>query len=107
MQEALRASEERFRAIVDQQTDLICRFRPDTTLTFVNDAYARHFGIAADELSTVRRKFTRGRMARADGSGLGLAIVSRIVGDHKGTLVLESELGTGTSAQVYLPVAGD
>ncbi len=50
VQEALRASEERFRAIVDQQTDLICRFRPDTTLTFVNDAYARHFGIAADEL---------------------------------------------------------
>ncbi len=64
-------------------------------------------GIAADELSTVRRKFTRGRMARADGSGLGLAIVSRIVGDHNGTLVLESELGTGTSAKVYLPIAGD
>ena len=49
-QDALRASEERFRAIVDQQTDLICRFQPDTTLTFVNDAYARHFGRMPDEL---------------------------------------------------------
>jgi signal transduction histidine kinase len=64
-------------------------------------------GIAPDELSTVRRKFTRGRLARADGSGLGLAIVSRIVTDHKGTLVLESELGVGTTAKVFLPIAGD
>ena len=64
-------------------------------------------GIAADELSTVRRKFARGRLARADGSGLGLAIVSRIVADHKGTFVLESELGSGTTAKVYLPIAGD
>jgi signal transduction histidine kinase len=64
-------------------------------------------GIAPDELLTVRRKFARGRLARADGSGLGLAIVSRIVADHKGTLVLESELGSGTTAKVYLPIAGE
>ncbi len=67
----------------------------------------RGVGIAPDELSVVRRKFARGRLARADGSGLGLAIVSRIVADHKGTLVLESELGAGTTAKVYLPIAGD
>ena len=67
----------------------------------------RGVGIAQDELSIVRRKFTRGRLARADGSGLGLAIVSRIVADHKGTLVLDSEPGTGTTARVYLPIAGD
>ena len=67
----------------------------------------RGVGIAPDELLTVRRKFARGRLARADGSGLGLAIVSRIVADHKGTFVLESELGSGTTAKVYLPIAGD
>jgi two-component system phosphate regulon sensor histidine kinase PhoR len=67
----------------------------------------RGVGIAPDELSTVRRKFTRGRLARADGSGLGLAIVSRIVSDHKGSLVLESEVGVGTTARVYLPIAGE
>ena len=64
-------------------------------------------GIAAEELSNVRRKFVRGRLARADGSGLGLAIVSRIVADHKGTFVLESEFGSGTTAKVSLPIAGD
>jgi signal transduction histidine kinase len=67
----------------------------------------RGVGISPDELSIVRRKFARGRLARADGSGLGLAIVSRIIADHKGTLVLDSELGVGTTAKVYLPIAGD
>jgi signal transduction histidine kinase len=64
-------------------------------------------GISPDELQIVRRKFARGRLARADGSGLGLAIVSRIVADHNGSLVLESERGVGTTAKVYLPIAGD
>jgi PAS domain S-box-containing protein len=41
---ALRESEKRYREVVDSQTDLICRFLPDTTLTFVNEAYARFFG---------------------------------------------------------------
>jgi signal transduction histidine kinase len=67
----------------------------------------RGVGIASEELSIVRRKFARGKLARADGSGLGLAIVSRIIADHKGTLVLDSEPGTGTTAKVYLPVSGD
>ena len=55
----------------------------------------------------MRRKFARGKLARADGSGLGLAIVSRIVADHKGTFVLDSEPGAGTTAKVYLPIAGE
>lgn len=40
---ALRASESRFRAVVDDQTELVCRFRPDFTITFVNRAFCRHF----------------------------------------------------------------
>ena len=64
-------------------------------------------GISTDDLPNVRRKFARGKLARADGSGLGLAIVSRIVADHSGTFRLESELGSGTTATVCLPVAGD
>ena len=67
----------------------------------------RGVGIATEELSLVRRKFARGRLARADGSGLGLAIVSRIIADHQGTFVLESKVGTGTTAKVYLPIAGE
>jgi two-component system phosphate regulon sensor histidine kinase PhoR len=67
----------------------------------------RGVGISREELSVVRRKFVRGRLARAEGSGLGLAIVSRIIADHKGTFVLDSEIGAGTTAKVYLPIAGD
>ncbi len=40
---ALRLSEARYRAIVEDQTELICRFLPDGTITFVNEAYGRYF----------------------------------------------------------------
>ncbi len=42
---ALALSEERYRAVVEDQTELICRFTPDGHLTFVNDAYCRYFGL--------------------------------------------------------------
>ena len=46
----LEGSEARYRNVVETQTELICRFLPDTTLTFVNDAYCKYFGKTADEL---------------------------------------------------------
>ncbi|MFC1642043.1 PAS domain S-box protein [Myxococcota bacterium] len=49
-QEALRRSEERYRALVETQLDLISRYRPDTVLTFVNDAYCRFYGKTRAEL---------------------------------------------------------
>ena len=49
-EQAARASEQRYRAIVEGQTDLVCRWLPDTTLTFVNEAYCRFFGKERDEL---------------------------------------------------------
>ncbi len=39
----LRDSEEKYRAIVEDQTELICRFLSDGTLTFVNEVYCRYF----------------------------------------------------------------
>jgi PAS domain S-box-containing protein len=47
---ALRASEERYRAVVEDQTEVICRFTADGTLTFVNDVFCRFFGKACNEL---------------------------------------------------------
>lgn len=41
---ALRRNEELFRAIVEDQTEMIVRWKPDGTRTFVNQAYARLFG---------------------------------------------------------------
>lgn len=49
-EEALRQSEERYRDVVESQTELICRFLPDGTITFVNGAYCRYFQRSAEEL---------------------------------------------------------
>ena len=49
-EEALRESEARYRAIVEDQTELICRFLPDGALTFVNEACCRYFGKKREEL---------------------------------------------------------
>jgi PAS domain S-box-containing protein len=40
----------RYRAIVEDQTEQICRFLPDGTLTFVNGAYCRYFNLKREEL---------------------------------------------------------
>ena len=50
-EQALRESEARYRAIVeDYQTELICRFKANGTLTFVNEVYCRYFGKTRAEL---------------------------------------------------------
>jgi PAS domain S-box-containing protein len=45
-----RRGESRLREVVERQPDLVCRFKPDTTLTFVNPAYAALFGKPVEEL---------------------------------------------------------
>jgi PAS domain S-box-containing protein len=47
---AMSESEKRFRAVVEDQTDLICRFKPDGLLTFVNDSFCHFHGKSSDEL---------------------------------------------------------
>ncbi len=49
-EEDLRTSENRYRAIIEDQTELVCRFLPDGTFTFVNDAYCRYFGLTQGEM---------------------------------------------------------
>ncbi len=49
-EDALKNSEERYRAIVEDQTELVCRFRTDGKITFVNQAFCRYFSREKDEL---------------------------------------------------------
>ena len=49
-EEALAGSEERYRNVVEDQTEFISRFLPDGTHVFVNDSYCRYFGFARDEI---------------------------------------------------------
>ncbi|HZD44193.1 MAG TPA: PAS domain S-box protein, partial [Methanomicrobiales archaeon] len=43
-QRALAEDEKRYRAVVEDQTEFICRYLPDGTHIFVNEAYCRYFG---------------------------------------------------------------
>jgi PAS domain S-box-containing protein len=49
-EKALLDSEARYRAVVEDQTELICRFLPDGTYTFVNEAYCRYFDTLPEKL---------------------------------------------------------
>src|SRR5512137_687444 len=51
----LEESEQRYRNIVEDQTEFISRFLPDGTHVFVNDAYCRYFNKTRDEL--IGKKF--------------------------------------------------
>jgi len=52
--QALRRSERRYRGIVEDQSELICRYQADTTLTFVNEAYARDHDRSVEDLVGTR-----------------------------------------------------
>jgi len=50
-----RQSEERYRTALQDRTDLVCRYLPDTTLTYVNDSFCRLWGKERAEL--IGRRF--------------------------------------------------
>ncbi|MEM0448899.1 MAG: CHASE4 domain-containing protein [Methanomassiliicoccales archaeon] len=49
-EEELRQSESRYRAVVEDQTELIKRTLPDGTITFVNQAFARYYSSTPQSL---------------------------------------------------------
>ena len=46
----LRASEQRYRAVVEDQTDHVTRFTPDCRVTFVNEAVCRFLGLTREQI---------------------------------------------------------
>ena len=50
-EEELRASEARYRAMIEDQTEILCRHRPaEGTYTYVNEVFCRFFGRTREEL---------------------------------------------------------
>ncbi|MFZ5867361.1 MAG: sigma 54-interacting transcriptional regulator [Thermodesulfobacteriota bacterium] len=47
---SLARSEERYRAFVDSQTELVCRLIPDYGLSFANEAFRRYFNTNSEDL---------------------------------------------------------
>ncbi|PZV14072.1 MAG: hypothetical protein DCF22_09585 [Leptolyngbya sp.] len=50
LEESLKLSEARYRAIVEDQIELICRYQPDGTLTFANETFCRYFELDPAEV---------------------------------------------------------
>ncbi len=80
-------SESHYRAIVEEQSELIAQARRDGTLTFVNVAYARHFGMEPaamigrslfDFVADADRAQVREHIEAMYGTGETAAIVNRM-----------------------------
>lgn len=123
-EEALKESEARYRAVIEDQVDLIRRFLPDGRLTFVNSAFCRYFGKSMEELigrnvmtliqpeeqelfkkqifsltvtcpvATVERKFVR-----PDGEVCWQQWVNRAIFDGSGQLVELQSVGRDITSQ--------
>ena len=66
-------------------------------------------GIPREHLARLTERFYRVDNARSrqlGGTGLGLAIVKHITIRHRGALIIDSEIGKGSTFAVYLPIAG-
>jgi len=94
MEKQLRLSESRYRAVVEDQTELICRFSRDGTLAFVNDAFCRFLNNGREEL--LGRNFFS---IAAGGNSERLAKQLESLDSHSPTLTWEHEL-TGPAGDI-------
>lgn len=126
-QAELKKSERRYRGIVEDQIELICRFSREGELTFVNQAYARFFGKPVEELTGsnlfqlmpesdrewVHQQFQdlspdnpetryRHRNIAADGSLRWVEWTDRAIFDDQGDLVEYQAIGYDVHDQVQL-----
>lgn len=76
---------------------------PPTAVIQVEDL---GMGIPMDELPTIFEPFQRASNVRdmISGTGLGLASARQIIEQHGGAITVESELGSGTTFTLYLPL---
>jgi signal transduction histidine kinase len=112
---AVRADRTAMELLLDNLVDNAIRYSGDQRVIRISasrradrivvEVADRGIGIPKEEIEHVIRRFFRGRRTRSSGSGLGLAIAHRIAADHGGALMIASELESGTTVAVSLPVA--
>jgi signal transduction histidine kinase len=85
------------------RVDISVRRDADRAVLEVRDTGA---GISADELPRIWDRLFRGDRSRTErGLGLGLSLVKAIVEAHGGSVSVTSEMGSGSTFTVSLPVA--
>jgi len=65
-------------------------------------------GISAEHLPRLTERFyrvDRSRSRETGGTGLGLAIVKHVLMRHQGRLLVDSEVGRGSTFRAWLPTA--
>jgi PAS domain S-box-containing protein len=118
LQRMLQTSEARYRAVVQDQTELICRCLPDNTINFVNDAFCRFFSqtyhqlmgrkmtdlLIPEDRARVEEQLCRltpsqhigtadGRVLLSDGSQRWLRWTNRAIFDEENQLVERQSVG--------------
>jgi PAS domain S-box-containing protein len=83
--EELRNSAERYRAVVENQTEFIVRWKPDGTRTFINEAYCRYWGISYEQALAINFLF---HIAEEDRPG----VEEKIARLHAGFVEVETEI---------------
>ncbi len=85
---------------------VVLTVRPDGTHALV-EVCDSGVGIPADEIPHVFDRFFRASTSNGFlGSGIGLSVVKDIVDRHGGTIEVTSEVGSGSTFRVELPVRG-
>ena len=83
-----------------------CSRNKDTVFIIVKDTGV---GISTEAKQHIFEKFYQVRNSYStrnfEGNGLGLYIVKKLVELHKGTIILESQLGVGTTFVIQLPIS--
>jgi PAS domain S-box-containing protein len=62
-------------------------------------------GISKDKIETIFRPFQRAHSGSVEGSGIGLACVKKLLQKLGGSVIVESQEGTGTQFTIRLPLA--
>ena len=91
---ALRQSEQRYRDVIDTQAELICRYLPDTTMTFVNETFCRQLRRARDDVIGTRFTDLLPEAARPGGLQPGVLEESlQIVTDEHQVIRADGSIG--------------
>lgn len=83
---------------IDVRTDLVKKGYAEYCRIQIQD---KGLGIAQDDIPKVFHPYFT---TKEHGTGLGLSIIERIIFDHKGRIWLESQVGSGTTFYIDLPI---